>query len=106
MYQIFLTRLAHNEEAWQQNCDRGRQFPHQEQVGYSAGAPLVELCQAVGRFAQEAERAKQIVESGILGDIVSARSRIGEVGLGEIGCPADMVAGYRSAASGTLGIAG
>ena len=53
----------------------------------------VELTVAfVSRFAQEAERAKQIVDSGILGDIVSARSIIGLAGLGEIGCPADMVA--------------
>lgn len=53
----------------------------------------VELTTAfVSRFAQEAERAKQIVDSGILGDIVSARSIIGLAGLGEIGCPADMVA--------------
>lgn len=53
----------------------------------------VELTVAfVSRFAQEAERAKQIVDSGILGDIVSTRSIIGLAGLGEIGCPADMVA--------------
>lgn len=53
----------------------------------------VELTVAfVGRFAQEAERAKRIVDSGIRGDSVSARSLVGLARLGEIGCPAEMVA--------------
>jgi predicted dehydrogenase len=46
----------------------------------------------VSRFAKEAERAKQIVDSGVLGEIVSARSVIGLAGIREIGCPDDMEA--------------
>src|SRR5512133_2540230 len=46
----------------------------------------------VSRFAKEAERAKKIVDSGVLGEIVSARSVIGLAGIQEIGCPADMEA--------------
>jgi predicted dehydrogenase len=44
----------------------------------------------VSRFGQEAERAKRIVDTGILGDIVSARAIIGLAGVEEIGCPPDM----------------
>lgn len=46
----------------------------------------------VSRFAKEAERARRIVETGVLGEIVSARSIIGLAGIREIGCPADMEA--------------
>lgn len=45
----------------------------------------------VSRFSQEAERAKRIVDSGVLGPIVNARSLIGLAGIAEIGCPPDMV---------------
>jgi predicted dehydrogenase len=44
----------------------------------------------VSRFSQEAARAKKIVDSGILGDIVSARAIIGLAGVEEIGCPPEM----------------
>jgi predicted dehydrogenase len=46
----------------------------------------------VSRFAKEAERAKRIVDTGVLGEIVSARSVIGLAGIKEIGCPEDMEA--------------
>ena len=46
----------------------------------------------VSRFAKEAERAKKILDSGVLGEIVSARAVIGLAGIREIGCPADMEA--------------
>jgi predicted dehydrogenase len=46
----------------------------------------------VSRFSQEAERAKRIVESGVLGEIVNARSLIGLAGIAEIGCPPSMAA--------------
>lgn len=46
----------------------------------------------VSRFSQEAERAKRIVDSGVLGEIVNARALIGLAGVAEIGCPPDMVA--------------
>ncbi|NPV54596.1 MAG: Gfo/Idh/MocA family oxidoreductase [Firmicutes bacterium] len=43
------------------------------------------------RFMPEAERAKEIVDSGVLGDITMARAIIGLAGVAEIGCPPDMV---------------
>jgi myo-inositol 2-dehydrogenase / D-chiro-inositol 1-dehydrogenase len=46
----------------------------------------------VSRFGQEADRAKKIVDTGILGNIVSARAIIGLAGVQEIGCPPDMAA--------------
>jgi predicted dehydrogenase len=46
----------------------------------------------VSRFSQEASRAKRIVETGVLGDIVNARAVIGLAGIAEIGCPPDMAA--------------
>jgi predicted dehydrogenase len=46
----------------------------------------------VSRFSKEADRAKQIVDSGVLGDILFTRSIIGLAGIAEIGCPPDMVA--------------
>ncbi len=53
----------------------------------------VELVVAfVSRFAKEAERAKRIVDTGALGEVVSARAVIGLAGIREIGCPADMEA--------------
>jgi predicted dehydrogenase len=45
----------------------------------------------VSRFSQEAERAKKIVDSGVLGEIVNARALIGLAGIAEIGCPPSMV---------------
>jgi predicted dehydrogenase len=46
----------------------------------------------VSRFSREAARAKAIVDSGALGDILFTRSIIGLAGIAEIGCPPDMVA--------------
>ncbi|MGH7903146.1 MAG: Gfo/Idh/MocA family protein [Candidatus Dormibacteraceae bacterium] len=46
----------------------------------------------VSRFSQEATRAKRILETGVLGEIVNARALIGLAGIAEIGCPPDMVA--------------
>jgi predicted dehydrogenase len=45
----------------------------------------------VSRFSQEASRAKRIVDSGVLGEIIHARALIGLAGVAEIGCPPDMV---------------
>jgi predicted dehydrogenase len=44
----------------------------------------------VSRFSQEASRAKAIVDAGILGTVIHARSFIGLAGIREIGCPPDM----------------
>jgi predicted dehydrogenase len=46
----------------------------------------------VSRFSKEADRAKRIVESGVLGRILLTRSLIGLAGIAEIGCPPDMTA--------------
>jgi predicted dehydrogenase len=46
----------------------------------------------VSRFSKEADRAKAIVDSGVLGEILLTRSLIGLAGIAEIGCPPDMVA--------------
>jgi predicted dehydrogenase len=46
----------------------------------------------VSRFSKEADRTKQIVDSGVLGDILLTRSFIGLAGIAEIGCPPDMTA--------------
>jgi predicted dehydrogenase len=46
----------------------------------------------VSRFSQEATRAKAIVDSGVLGDIATARAVIGLAGIAEIGCPPEMAA--------------
>ncbi|MEU3983754.1 Gfo/Idh/MocA family oxidoreductase [Streptomyces sp. NPDC026672] len=46
----------------------------------------------VSRFSQEAHRAKAIVDSGTLGDVLLTRSLIGLAGIAEIGCPPDMAA--------------
>ena len=45
----------------------------------------------VSRFSKEAARAKEIVDSGELGEILFTRSIIGLAGIAEIGCPPDMV---------------
>jgi predicted dehydrogenase len=45
----------------------------------------------VSRFSKEADRAKAIVDSGVLGDVLFTRSIIGLAGIAEIGCPPDMV---------------
>ena len=45
----------------------------------------------VSRFSKEADRAKAIVDTGVLGDILFTRSIIGLAGIAEIGCPPDMV---------------
>jgi len=52
----------------------------------------------VSRFSQEAERAKRIVDTGVLGEIVNARALIGLAGVAEIGCPPDMVAWFEDEA--------
>jgi len=44
----------------------------------------------VSRFSQEAGRTKRIIDTGVLGDVVSARALIGLAGILEIGCPPDM----------------
>ena len=44
----------------------------------------------VSRFGKEAERAKRILDSGVIGDILSARAVIGLAGIEEIGCPPEM----------------
>jgi predicted dehydrogenase len=46
----------------------------------------------VSRFSKEADRAKAIVDTGVLGEILLTRSLIGLAGIAEIGCPPDMVA--------------
>ena len=46
----------------------------------------------VSRFSREADRAKAIVDSGVLGEVLLTRSLIGLAGIAEIGCPPDMVA--------------
>jgi predicted dehydrogenase len=46
----------------------------------------------VSRFSQEATRAKAIVDSGVLGEIATARAVIGLAGIAEIGCPPEMAA--------------
>jgi predicted dehydrogenase len=45
----------------------------------------------VSRFSKEADRAKAIVDTGVLGDVIFTRSIIGLAGIAEIGCPPDMV---------------
>jgi predicted dehydrogenase len=45
----------------------------------------------VSRFSKEADRAKAIVDSGVLGTVLFTRSIIGLAGIAEIGCPPDMV---------------
>jgi predicted dehydrogenase len=44
----------------------------------------------VSRFSKEADRTKEIVDSGALGEILFTRSIIGLAGIAEIGCPPDM----------------
>jgi predicted dehydrogenase len=44
----------------------------------------------VSRFSKEASRAKAVVDAGILGKLIHARSFIGLAGIREIGCPPDM----------------
>ncbi|QHW32747.1 Gfo/Idh/MocA family oxidoreductase [Paenibacillus rhizovicinus] len=39
------------------------------------------------RFIPEAERAKEVIDSGLIGRIISARAVIGLAGIQEIGCP-------------------
>jgi predicted dehydrogenase len=46
----------------------------------------------VSRFSKEADRAKRIVDSGVLGRILLTRGFIGLAGIAEIGCPPDMTA--------------
>ena len=51
----------------------------------------VELTVAfVSRFGREADRARQFVDSGILGTILTARAFVGLAGIEEIGCPPAM----------------
>jgi predicted dehydrogenase len=45
----------------------------------------------VSRFSKEASRAKEIMDSGELGEVLFTRSMIGLAGIAEIGCPPDMV---------------
>ena len=45
----------------------------------------------VSRFSKEADRAKAIVDTGVLGKVLFTRSIIGLAGIAEIGCPPDMV---------------
>jgi predicted dehydrogenase len=54
----------------------------------------------VSRFSQEASRAKRIVDTGLLGDIVNARALIGLAGILEIGCPPEMAAWMSDASLG------
>jgi predicted dehydrogenase len=44
----------------------------------------------VSRFSKEADRAKKIVDSGVLGTVLLTRGFIGLAGIAEIGCPPDM----------------
>lgn len=46
----------------------------------------------VSRFSQEASRAKRIVDTGLLGEVVNTRALVGLAGIREIGCPPDMAA--------------
>jgi len=43
------------------------------------------------RFIPEAERAKEVIESGLIGNMIGARAVIGLAGIREIGCPDYMV---------------
>jgi predicted dehydrogenase len=54
----------------------------------------------VSRFGKEAERAKQLVDSGVLGRIVNARAFVGLAGIEEIGCPAAMARWMEDPVSG------
>src|SRR5260370_35368054 len=54
----------------------------------------------VSRFSQEASRAKAVVDAGILGTIIHARSFIGLAGIREIGCPPEMADWIEAAALG------
>jgi predicted dehydrogenase len=46
----------------------------------------------VSRFSKEADRAKAVVDTGVLGEVLLTRSFIGLAGIAEIGCPPDMAA--------------
>ncbi|GFJ79611.1 hypothetical protein Phou_037910 [Phytohabitans houttuyneae] len=54
----------------------------------------------VSRFSKEADRAKRIVDSGVLGQVLMTRSFIGLAGIAEIGCPPDMTAWMQDPALG------
>jgi predicted dehydrogenase len=56
------------------------------------GAGLDGTAAFVSRFSKEASRAKEIMDSGELGEVLFTRSLIGLAGIAEIGCPPDMVA--------------
>ena len=61
----------------------------------------VELTVAfVSRFGKEADRAKQLVDSGILGIILTARTFVGLAGIEEIGCPPAMARWMEDPVSG------
>ncbi|MCD9026144.1 Gfo/Idh/MocA family protein [Cohnella silvisoli] len=45
----------------------------------------------VSRFIPEAERAKEVIESGLIGRMIGLRAVIGLAGIAEIGCPDYMV---------------
>ncbi len=52
------------------------------------GRPGLTLTVAfVSRFGKEADQAKQFVDSGILGTVLTARAFVGLAGIEEIGCP-------------------
>ena len=54
----------------------------------------------VSRFSKEADRAKAIVDDGVLGRVLFTRSIIGLAGIAEIGCPPDMVEWMQNPALG------
>jgi predicted dehydrogenase len=54
----------------------------------------------VSRFSKEADRAKAVVQSGVLGQVLFTRSLIGLAGVAQIGCPPDMVAWMEDPALG------
>ena len=65
-------------------ADAARMVAAVEKAGVEGTAAFV------SRFSQEASRAKAVVDAGILGTIIHARSFIGLAGIREIGCPPDM----------------
>jgi predicted dehydrogenase len=75
-------------------ADAARMVAAVERAGVEGTAAFV------SRFSQEASRAKAVVDAGILGTIIHARSFIGLAGIREIGCPPDMADWMEDAALG------
>ena len=65
-------------------ADAARMVAAVEKAGVEGTAAFV------SRFSQEASRVKALVDAGVLGTIIHARSFIGLAGIREIGCSPDM----------------